>query len=82
MTFLSSSYWWLWLVFTFGLPASTNDMLDLSGVSVLEELGWLLLLVIGAKGLLLSLSLRCHCLLGWGNLDTLFHRFEKTCGCF
>ena len=55
-------------------------MLDLSGVNVLEELGRLLLLVISAKGLrlLLPLSLRGHCLLGWGNFDTLIHGFEKT----
>ncbi len=74
----------LWLVFTFGLLTSTYDMLDLSSVNVLDELGGLLLLVISAKGLLvlLPLSLRGHCLLGWGNLDTLIHWLEKTCGCF
>ena len=60
-------------------------MLDLSGVDALEELGWLLLLVISGKGLLLillTLSLRRHCLLGWGNLHTNVHRFEKACGGF
>jgi hypothetical protein len=54
-------------------------MLDLSGVDAREELGRLLLLVISGKGLLLillSLSLRRHCLLGWGNLHTNVHRFE------
>jgi hypothetical protein len=47
----------LWVVFPFGLLTSTYDVLDLSGVNVLEELGWLLLLVISAKGLLLLLPL-------------------------
>jgi hypothetical protein len=60
-------------------------MLDLSGMNALEDLGRLLLLVINGKGLLLillTLSLRRHCLLGWGNLHINVHRFEKACGGF
>ena len=60
-------------------------MLDLSGVNAVEELGRLLLIIISGKSLLLillTLSLRRHCLLGWGNLHTNVYRFEKACGGF